>query len=138
MTPIDPHSAPARQVSGHHVDSGFRPLNATASKNLVPRWWPPPLHPNTLTMCSLRGKNPAVLGCRSSCLCPWPPFHPQLCPPSKASQGNQRIMLGEQPPLHKSASKTMIINNAAIGQCIFTFFWRGVMDGNCTLGTTSP
>lgn len=31
----------------------------------------------------------AVLSCKSSCLCPGPRFQPQVCPPSKASQGNR-------------------------------------------------
>lgn len=87
---------------------------------------------------ALMAKTQGLLRCKSSCLCPGHRLQPQLCPPRRASQGNQQIMLGRQPVLLKSVSKPRIINNTTIGQHIFTFFRREVMDDNCTLGTTLP
>lgn len=47
-------------------------------------------------------------------------------------------MLGQQPRVLTPTAKPRIINKATIGLRIFTFFRRGVMDDNCTLGTARP
>lgn len=90
-----------------------------------------------------------VFSCRSSCLCLWPPTAAAPLPPSPHPHGPSSAHLAQRPrgtvnkawpaaaPAHIHA-EARIINNATIGQSIFTFFRRGVMDGNCTLGTTLP
>ena len=65
------------------------------------------------------------------------PTAPAL-PTQQSLPGDPANKLGQQPLLLKSVSKPRIINNATIGQHIFTFFRREVMDDNCTLGTTLP